>query len=542
MDEDIKTLIDLLNAEGREDLSEIFEDASSELRVSNQYGSRLFSLISDFIIYLPPKDYVKTKKISVEDQKLILEMVRGIYPLQDHEPEVVSVEFVVQKNYSDKEKESQKPSSPKRNLYSLKSLIGNGGFGEVYEAVGKDGTIYAMKFLKEDHEEEDVRRFKREVRIQSQLKHKNIVPILDMDLEASLPWFVMPKAYFNLEEYLKKNHGEKQIPLFLQIAEGVSFAHSKGVIHRDLKPLNVLLFPNQEGKGLFPTISDFGLGKFIDRDSPSVTLSNFPIGTIGYVAPEQWEDAKSAREPADIYSLGKLLYQILSGKSPYPTLDFDLIPRKFFYLINKATHSDPKQRYQSVQVFLKDLNLLLGDGFEFEKSAESILKTARELKDKERISNKEIEDFAKSILDVTDNSDAMIQIFPKIPEPIFKCMIEKQPTIFKQVLKSYDSYIDEVGFDYCDVIANLYKKIFNWTTDNEIHFLILKRLPILALSHNRWHVGEVFADLVRNLKEESLILFTRDVLKENPRAAEFCETYLAQVNIPKIIRNLYPKK
>lgn len=541
MNEDIKTLIDLLDAEGRDDLSEILGDATSELNVSNQYGSRLFSLISSFIIYLPPIDFVKSKKFTDSDQTLILEMVRGIYPVRDHEPEVVSVEFSVKKNYSSPAKPAS-DASKKNPLYSIKSLIGQGGFGEVHEAIGKDGTAFAIKFIKKDHEAEDLKRFKREVNIQSELKHENIVPILDMNLATTLPWFVMPKAYFNLEDYLKKHSGEKEIPIFIQIAKGVAFAHSKGVIHRDLKPSNVLMFPMAENKGLRPAISDFGLGKFINHDSPAVTFSNFPIGTVEYVAPEQWKNAKNAKEPADIYSLGKLLYEILSGKNPYPSLDYESIPKKYFYIIDKATKEDPQKRYKNVEEFIADVDLTYQRPLELEKSSETILKNLKDLKSKGRVSPKVIEDLAKSLLTITANSDAMIDVIPEIPDLILKDLIEEQTPAFKEILKSYDSFIDEVGFDYCDVIADLYKNIFNWTKDRDIQYLILERLPQLGVSHNRWYVGRAFADLVRNLTEESLVLFTRDVLKGNPRAAEWCETYLLEVNLPRIIRNLYPQK
>ncbi|SRR5579871_221235 len=541
MNDDIKILIELLNAEGRPDISEIFQNAVSELRVSDQYGSYLFSLISSFLIYLPPKAYVKAKKLKEEDIKLILELVCGIYPLQDNEPEVVKIEFIVQKNYSTQEVTNQKTSNSRKELYSLKGLIGDGGFAEVFEAVGKDGKIYAMKFLREGHDEEDIKRFKREVRIQSTLKHNNIVSVIDMDLEADSPWFLMPKAYFNLEDYLKKNYGEREIPLFFQIAEGVSFAHSQGIIHRDLKPLNVLMFPSQDGESLFPAISDFGLGKIIEGDSPAVTYSNTPIGTIGFVAPEQIVDAKNARESADIYSLGKILYQILSGKNPYPSLDFESFPKKFFYSINKATNNDPKQRYQSVKEFLGDIELLTKKDMEFEESSESILKRADELKETSRVSSEEVEKFVKTLFDITENKIAMIRTLPKIPELLLKRMVEEQPTMFREILKSYESYIDEVSFEYCDVVADLYKKIFFWTNDKDVQFIVLKRLPILGLSHNRWHVGEVFAELVQSLKEESLILFTRDVLNENKRGAEWCEAYLSRVNIPKLVRNIYTK-
>jgi serine/threonine protein kinase len=541
MDEDVRVLIDLLDAEGREDISEIFEDATSELNVGEQYGSRLFSLISHFVIYLPPADYVKAKKINANDRELIKDLVCGIYPLRDHEPEVVSVEFSVQRNYSRTKNISSEPLSNKREQYSIKKLIGSGGFGEVYEAVDFDGVVYAIKFLKKDHDENDLKRFKREVKIQSNLKHKNIVPILDMDLETPVPWFVMPKAYFNFEEYLEKRHGEKEVPIFLKIAEGIAFAHSNGIIHRDIKPLNVLMFPNEKTKALYPAISDFGLGRFIDRDSPPLTISNLPIGTFEYVAPEQMKDAKTANESADIYSLGKLLYQTLSGKSPYPTLEFELIPKKYFYTISKAANDNPERRYRSVDEFLQDVELVFNGSFEFEKSSESILKVAIELNDNGGASTGDIESFAKSLLDITENSEAMIEVFPKIPDLILKSIVEKQPAFFKQYLKSYDSYIDEVGFGYCDVIAKLYRKIFSWTNDRDIHCLILRRLPILAKTHNRWYVGEVFAGLVRDLTEESLILFTRDVLKENPSVREWCGQCLSGVNLPKIIRNLYPK-
>ena len=138
---------------------------------------------------------------------------------------------------------------------------------------------------------------------------------------------------------------------------GLRYAHEQGVLHRDIKPDNVLLFRN--GPGLTAALSDFGLGRRLERDTPTLTPTDVGMGTPGYMAPEQYLNAKDVDERADIYSMGRVLFHILSGGPPpaYMDIDLSLVDAKYAYILRKATYEDPERRYRTLGEFLDELLL-----------------------------------------------------------------------------------------------------------------------------------------------------------------------------------------
>jgi eukaryotic-like serine/threonine-protein kinase len=246
----------------------------------------------------------------------------------------------------------------KEEQYQKVGIMGEGGFGIVYKAIKKlSGEVVAYKELTnimgsvQDHEYD---RFRREVRIQSELNHPNIVPILDHDLSASSPWFTMPLAQCNLTEMLEdgviRQNLQRLNNIYGQILEGIKYAHGGNVVHRDLKPENILLFENGQIK-----ISDFGLGKQLDSTSLSLSLTNTSesMGSYQYAAPEQWKSFKDADFRSDIYALGKILYNCLTGEVPFPNLDVNLVAPCYRAVIVKCTENDPAARFQSVDELIK---------------------------------------------------------------------------------------------------------------------------------------------------------------------------------------------
>jgi serine/threonine-protein kinase len=156
--------------------------------------------------------------------------------------------------------------------YRKLSEIGKGGQGVVYRAERlDDGQLVAIKYLGEDADEDDVRRFKREVRLQASLDHPNILPVLGHWLTETPYFFVMPLAKASLCDRLARlsSNTELAISYFEQILAAMEHAHSNGVIHRDLKPHNILILDGPEGE--YPVVSDFGLGRQTDRDTTTLT-------------------------------------------------------------------------------------------------------------------------------------------------------------------------------------------------------------------------------------------------------------------------------
>jgi serine/threonine protein kinase len=423
--------------------------------------------------------------------------------------------------------------------YRLGNRIGSGGFGEVYDAVREDdGTTCAIKRLQSEDEEE-IARFRREVRIQARLQHRHIVPILDASPDESPPWFAMPKALMSLRDWISQRGGsEEHNWLVEQIASGLAHAHENGVIHRDLKPANVLLFLGDD-RQMYAAISDFGLGRLVSRDSPSLTQTGVRMGTVEYMAPEQYVDAKNVDQRSDIYSLGKILYEILTGLIPYPDIDYSKIPRKFVYIIQKACTPDRDRRYQTVKEFLSDLELIGKGERILTRPAEAIRSEIERLLTEEDLSATSLTQLARLFAENTDDSTIMDQLLPKLPDPILKGLMEHHLPVMMPVLSAYDNSVSgSLPFEYCDTVANFYEKLFKWGESDELRLMILRRLPALAHSHNRWHVGEVFARIVSGLQDPSLIMAVRDILAANEEVAKWNKFYLEKHSLPQAIRSV----
>ncbi len=261
--------------------------------------------------------------------------------------------------------------------YRVESVIGAGGMGVVYEGrhKGIDRRV-AIKFLTpETCTNNEVRqRFINEAKIAAALGHKNIVAVLDLgETTEGVPYIVM--------EYLEgeslSDHIESQgvlrfdraVPLTMQVLDGLHAVHSEGIIHRDLKPENVFLARQSGGEEIVKLL-DFGISRLGRDDSSATRLTEAGkvYGTPYYVSPEQAEGRLDVDHRADIYSVGVLLYEMVTGYLPfraksYATLMVDIItrpppdPRDYLpelpvdlvAVINKALAKTPSVRYGSAK-------------------------------------------------------------------------------------------------------------------------------------------------------------------------------------------------
>lgn len=242
-------------------------------------------------------------------------------------------------------------------MYSKTSqLIGKGNFSEVYQSKSSDGFAnFAWKQLKSDADASDFIRFRREAEILSKLDHDHIIDIVFADLLAPLPYFVMPRAKQNLEIAVKFDVS-RQINIakvFNEICEAVIYAHSHGVLHRDLKPQNILI--TNEGS---VKISDFGLARGFHFHQPGLTNKNETGGTLPYAAPEQFDHSlKDVDERADVYSLGKILYYLYTKRDPYLIESSQRnLPEKVYNIIKRSIDSDREMRFPNVKDLLEEFN------------------------------------------------------------------------------------------------------------------------------------------------------------------------------------------
>src|SRR6266480_4135377 len=260
--------------------------------------------------------------------------------------------------------------------YEILDEIGRGGMGVIYRARQRHSRrIVAVKrvlsYQADSHE--TLVRFRREAEAVASLDHPNILPIYEVsESKDGLPFFSMKFATGgSLRDAAPslRNEPRKCVQLMAKVARAVEYAHGRGVLHRDLKPGNILLDDRGE-----PLVSDFGLAKLLDGNK-DLTKSLTTLGTAGYIAPEQAGGTAADLTPAaDVYSLGAILFGLLTGRPPFlgdnplsvirqasetpapklrtlaPSLDRDLET-----ICARCLERDPKARYQSAGDLATDL-------------------------------------------------------------------------------------------------------------------------------------------------------------------------------------------
>jgi len=288
--------------------------------------------------------------------------------------------------------------------YKILEKTGEGGMGVVYKAKDtKLNRIVALKLLP-DHLKtniEDKNRFIREARAVAALNHPNVCIIHEIQETGETPFIEMEYVDgHNLNELINLNSNnrlsiDQSICFAIQIGEALGEAHSKGIVHRDIKSENIMVNSKNQIK-----VMDFGLAKF--KDATKLTNTSSMPGTLAYMAPEQMH-SNNVDKRSDIYSLGVVLYEMLTGNVPfkadyeaqimYSVLNESPIPIQEFlpdvssellHIVNRVLEKDPEDRYQSISDFVSELqrvkkhtcsNLNQSKGVQGSNSTHSITKT-----------------------------------------------------------------------------------------------------------------------------------------------------------------------
>src|SRR5581483_8148105 len=206
--------------------------------------------------------------------------------------------------------------------YELDELVGAGGMSSVFRAHDRllDRKV-ALKVLHQQYaaDPEYVERFRREARAVAALSHPNIVTVIDRGSEGGRQFIVFEYVDGENMKRLLEREGplpvERALELAMQVARGLSFAHQEGLVHRDVKPQNVLL--NGDGRA---KVTDFGIARSMDVHQ-GVTRTGTVLGTSDYIAPEQAQGQR-VDEQSDVYSLGVVLYELLTCEVPFPGENF----------------------------------------------------------------------------------------------------------------------------------------------------------------------------------------------------------------------------
>jgi eukaryotic-like serine/threonine-protein kinase len=271
----------------------------------------------------------------------------------------------------------QFPEGTPCGAYRLLHEVARGGMGIVFKAYDtKLQRTVALKMILDRNlaSPEAVQRFYAEAEMAAGLNHPGIVPVYDVGSHAGHHYYVMGLVEgptLSQELARRQFSVEEATQLVLNLAHAIAHAHQHGVIHRDLKPGNILLADNGT-----PQITDFGLAKRTDRPS-EFTVAGQILGTPGYMAPEQAAgDVSQSGEPVDIYALGAILYHVLTGHPPFRTaldalvcvLEQDpvpprvlsrRVPRDLNIICMKCLSKNPADRYESARQLADDLHRFL---------------------------------------------------------------------------------------------------------------------------------------------------------------------------------------
>jgi serine/threonine-protein kinase len=290
--------------------------------------------------------------------------------------------------------------------YELEELVGTGGMSSVYRA--HDRLLERNVALKVLHEQftgegDYVERFRREARAVAQLSHPNIVTVIDRGEQDSRQFIVFEyipgENLKGLVERVGPLPERDALQLGLQIARGLAFAHDQGLVHRDVKPQNVLL--TEEGRA---KVTDFGIARSHDVGG-GLTRTGTVMGTSDYIAPEQARGAH-ADEQSDVYSLGAVLYELLTGEVPFSGDNFvavamrhinepppsvcerrpDVSPR-LEAAIRRAMAKDPGDRFRSMDEFAAELQGCLAelDGGRASPTDQTIVVSAPSRRERRRL-------------------------------------------------------------------------------------------------------------------------------------------------------------
>src|SRR6185312_8926470 len=262
--------------------------------------------------------------------------------------------------------------------YELEELVGSGGMSSVYRA--RDRLLerkVAIKILHEHYSRDDdyVERFRREARAAAKLSHPNIVTVIDRGEAEGRQFIVFEYVDGQNLKQLVATRGRLPVrdalELGIQIGRALAFAHAQGLVHRDVKPQNVLL-----GNGDVK-VTDFGIARSLDVQA-GLTQTGTVLGTSEYISPEQ-ATARPFDARTDVYSLGAVVYELLAGQPPYSGDSFVAVamqhvndpapsitqarpdvPLRVDAALRRAMAKDPDDRFQSMDDFVAELGACLG--------------------------------------------------------------------------------------------------------------------------------------------------------------------------------------
>jgi len=386
--------------------------------------------------------------------------------------------------------------------------LGGGGFGLVDLVRAEDGQTYARKTfnvaqtMPSDLVLNVKKRFAREAKTQSGIRHKNIVPVLHSELSADPPFYLMPAAICSLQDDLDKDKtlGGGWLRAIADIVAGLDELHQMEIYHRDLKPQNVLKYQNTDGS-FYYAVSDFGLIAMNESRLSVLTFTGMAKGTDYYTAPEITSDLRKASAQSDIYSLGCIIHEMV-GQGPRVPCHEIKEAGDYGAILRTCTRAEVNRRFRSVRSVLDALVSVTTDvpTIVTQKGAEfgNQLASGDPL---DEASWRALIDFVEDNADDDDISAVLNQL--RLDQIMDLC--QRFTTMADELGQRFSNWVRSRSFQFerCDSLANILE-LFVQHGNLETKAEALMALLDLGTSHNRWYVERKFTELSDKAMDSAL--------------------------------------
>lgn len=395
-----------------------------------------------------------------------------------------------------------------------------GGMSEVYRVFdGKER--YVLKIVKEDATEDNITLFRREIRILKSLNHPNIMKIVADTYNSVRPYYVMPNCGKSFVDLACTQASELELLDYaISFCEAIQYAHEAGVYHRDIKPQNVLLY-----NGIVK-VSDFGLSRFVNRDTATMTRTSTTAGTAGYMPPEYLTgEFKNGTVESDIYMIGKTLYYVFSHGKDISNVRSDMVSVPIYSIVDKCTKDTPTQRYSSVSTIVNELKKYR----ELLEAAETAPKTIKEIKATYKPNtpqyNKEV---FKTLSTLGYNSKDWGDVLRELREQeLVQVLMYNRDFIVSLSLHFIDCIknpSDFVQFNDIDEYARFTKILVNLNTDDSIRQDLILFMLNMAITFNRFTAMKVVANILNEQIDRDYERYKIFVMVQKKQLEIICES------------------
>ena len=297
----------------------------------------------------------------------------------------------------------------------------------------------------------------------------------------------------------------------------MEYAHREGVVHRDLKPLNILMNSCDD-----VVISDFGLGREIDPELTRQTQTGFGMGTPFYMAPEQFTNAKNSDARSDIFSLGRILYVMHTGPLAHLAVDLSRIPVNTRFIVSKCCHDSPDRRFQSVSELKQAWLITIGEISiaSATDQANALLKDL--VTNTSGINPRKVDELADLLLSNEEDPDFVHDTVMKVPTDVLVEMVNRRFEDAKRLLRKFSDLAASTSFafSYTDKIADKCDSLYHSILDFEIRADLLYCVLQVGYQHNRFYVMGVGVDMIEEIKlpgeARALVDRLKDIEQDRP--------------------------